>query len=103
MSENNKSDIESESLSAHVAICTLRYQNLDDKLESVKQNVNDKMDSMDDSVTEIKKSIAAMKDTLEDREATLTNRIIGWGIYIIGALLTVCGTILYHYLIAPRG
>lgn len=113
MGENNNSinttDIESESLEAHVAICSLRYQNLDDKLNSVKQNLTDKLDAVSENVdgkfsvlkeemSDMRESVKALTSALEEKSSATNEKWFNIGTYIIGALLSVCGALALHFL-----
>lgn len=53
MSELPTTNLERESLEAHVDLCALRYKNLDDRLS----NLEDKVDSIHKDITEGQKSM----------------------------------------------
>jgi hypothetical protein len=102
MAENNKAvdiaDIESESLEAHVAICSLRYQNLDDKLNAVSQNVDEKFTSLKSEISEIKDSVKTLTNALESKTSASNEKWFSIGTYVIGGLLSICGALALHFL-----
>lgn len=69
-------DIERESLEAHVELCAIRYNNLEHKLN----NLELRMDKFELHLIEIKKS-------LEIRDAASTKQTIGIFTTVVGALL----------------
>jgi hypothetical protein len=79
-------DIEKKSLEAHVELCAQRYKFLEDKLASVE----DKCDTLVTSISSVKISL--------DGLATKNNdRLIQWGIGIIGFLVATCTYLINHY------
>lgn len=68
-------DHEKESLEAHVDLCALRYQQLDDRLKNVEE-----------SLTEIRKDVI-------DGQKSLKKTIITTSGSIIVAIITLIGTI----------
>jgi len=89
-------DIEKKSLEAHVELCAERYKNLDNKLDNVENRVSDvekkldsKMHSVELVLDEIKEMIVSMRD---DRN----RQIIGWGIGILSALLSIIGFLVWE-------
>ena len=91
---NNSSDIERESLSAHVEICTLRYQNLDDKISAVKED----MTAVKGDVVSIRDDLKDLKDAMENKDHQSTNRLMQIGVGIIGGLLSICGALILKLL-----
>jgi hypothetical protein len=85
--ENKPSEIEKESLEAHVEICALRYENLQENLSSVKNDVSS-----------IKDDIKALKEAMEEKSSASTDKLFHIGTYIIGGLLTVVGTLVFKML-----
>ena len=83
----NVSEVESESLSAHVAICTLRYENLDDKLTNLKSEIS-----------EIKDSVKTLTTALEQKSSQSNEKWFSVGTYIIGGLLSIVGAFALHFL-----
>lgn len=79
-------DIEKKSLEAHVELCAERYKFLETKLESV----DEKLVAVVDSVSKVKSSLESMSTKNNDR-------LITWGIGIIGFLLATTTYLLTHY------
>lgn len=73
--EFTTTDHEKESLEAHVDLCAMRYQQLDERLQKV-----------EDSLIEIRKDVI-------DGQKSLRNTIITTTGAIIVAILGLCGTI----------
>ena len=82
------SEIEKKSLEAHVELCAERYNALEDKMEIMTANIS----HLCELVQEVKSSVTKMSEKN-------TDRLIGWGIAIIGFL---GGSVIYlitHYVI----
>jgi len=79
MSQILPSDIERESLDAHVSICALRYAQLDTRLTTLEE----KVDKLADAITESKSSMSKV--------------IIGAAATIVASLLGVVVTILMKF------
>jgi hypothetical protein len=77
-------EIEKTNLEAHAELCTERYINLQDKLE----NLGDRMDTIEHSIGEIKQLISSLGDQRN-------NQLIGWGITIIGSLISAVAFLAY--------
>jgi phage shock protein A len=81
-------DIEKKSLEAHVELCAQRYKFLEDKLASVEE----KCDTLVSTIAGVK--------TVVDAMATKNNdRLIQWGVGIIGFLIATCGYLINHYVV----
>ena len=81
-------DIEKNSLEAHVELCAERYNALEDKMTTMSVNIA----HLCDMVVEVKHNISKLNEKS-------TDRIINWGVAIIGSL---CASIIYlitHYVI----
>lgn len=85
---SDATDIEKKSLEAHVELCAQRYRYLEEKLETLEE----KMSAVADSVSCIKTSIDAMSNKNNDR-------LISWGIGIIGFLASTVGYLFFHYVL----
>jgi hypothetical protein len=72
------SNIESESLEAHVALCAERYQSM-----------NDKLDKLDDRVGKIESVIAEIKTYIVGLEKTAMSKLLGWAGWAIASLLSL--------------
>jgi hypothetical protein len=81
-------DIEKKSLEAHVELCAERYRMLELKIENVETTVG----SVKKMVTEVHE----MMQKITDKQ---TDRLIGWGIGIIGFLVGTVGWLLSHYVL----
>ena len=68
-------EIEKKSLEAHVELCAERYNALEDKMETMTVNIS----HLCDLVQEV-------KSTINDLNEKSTDRMIAWGIGIIGTL-----------------
>lgn len=78
-------DIEKESLEAHVELCAERYDRMAEKMENLEQ----RMDVIEATLTEIK-GILTIKETQAYR------KLISIAITVIGALsTTIVGLVLY--------
>jgi predicted nucleic acid-binding Zn-ribbon protein len=81
-------DIEKKSLEAHVELCAERYNALENKINTV-----------DDKITHLCAEITDVKDTLKKMSEKNNDRLIGWGIGIIGTLVAIVGYFISHYII----
>ena len=81
-------DIEKKSLEAHVELCSQRYKFLEDKLDSVEE----KCDTLVVSITELKNTVQTMATKNNDR-------LIQWGVGIIGFLVATCAYLINHYVL----
>jgi hypothetical protein len=79
-------DIEKKSLEAHVELCAERYKMLELKLESV----DGKIAEMHSDISSIAASVSKMAEKRNDQ-------LIGWGIGIIGALVSTVVWLLTQY------
>lgn len=77
---SDPTDIEKKSLEAHVELCAQRYKFLEEKLDSLES----KLSTVATTVTTVKDCVQQMSDKNQDR-------LVNWGIGIIGFLTaTVC-------------
>jgi phage shock protein A len=81
-------DIEKKSLEAHVELCSQRYKFLEDKLQSVE----DKCETLVVTISDVKKSLDGMATKNNDR-------LIQWGVGIIGFLIATCAYLINHYVL----
>ena len=81
-------DIEKKSLEAHVELCSQRYKFLEDKLQSVEE----KCETLVTTISDVKKSVDSMATKNNDR-------LIQWGIGIIGFLVATCAYLINHYVL----
>jgi|TARA_B100001063_G_C16429144_1_gene387988 chromosome segregation ATPase len=78
------SELEKESLEAHVDMCSERYNGLHRELK----NLSSRMDKFERMLTEMRDMMMKMKT---DRQSQL----ISWGIGIIGTLVAAVGALLF--------
>ena len=81
-------DIEKKSLEAHVELCAERYNALEDKLATMNQNIA----HLCDMVQEVKSSVSKLSEKNNDR-------LITWGVGIIGFLAASTIYLITHYVI----
>lgn len=81
-------DIEKKSLEAHVELCAQRYKFLEEKLESVEEKV-----------TQVVTSVATVKHTVETMAVKNNDRLISWGIGVIGFLVGTITYLVTHYVL----
>jgi prefoldin subunit 5 len=79
-------EIEKKSLEAHVELCAERYSSLDQRLD----NLGDKINRVEDCVEDIKEMMAAHVEKHNDR-------LIAWGVGIIGMLIGTIGWLMASY------
>jgi prefoldin subunit 5 len=79
-------DIEKKSLEAHVELCAERYNALEEKLETLE----DKINSVCAMIREVKECVGKMAEKNNDR-------LVTWGIGIIGTLAAVTIYLITHY------
>jgi len=80
-------DIEKKSLEAHVELCAERYNALEDKIAVL----DNKITSVGAMVKEVKEAVGKMSEKSNDR-------LIGWGVGIIGFLIVSLFGIMVHVL-----
>ena len=80
-------DIEKKSLEAHVELCAERYNALEDKIAVL----DNKITSVGAMVKEVKEAVGKMAEKNNDR-------LIGWGVGIIGFLIVSLFGIMVHVL-----
>tara|TARA_B100001093_G_C26510907_1_gene877457 strand:+ start:155 stop:409 length:255 start_codon:yes stop_codon:yes gene_type:complete len=81
------SDLEKESLEAHVDLCSERYNGLHRELK----NLGSRMDKFE-------KMLMEMRDMIIKQKTERNQQLIGWGIGIISALVASCGALLFMVL-----
>jgi len=81
-------EIEKKSLEAHVELCAERYNALEDKMTAMSENIA----HLCDMVAEVKYSVSKMSEKN-------TDRLIGWGVGIIGFLSASTIYLISHYVI----
>jgi chromosome segregation ATPase len=81
-------DIEKKSLEAHVELCAERYRFLEEKLES-----------MDEKVTTVVDSVSKVKDSIENMATKNNDRLIRWGLAIMGFMMGTITYLVTHYVL----
>jgi prefoldin subunit 5 len=79
-------EIEKKSLEAHVELCAQRYKFLEEKLDSLETKLN----TVAATVTTVKDCVQQMSEQSQDR-------LVNWGIGIIGFLVATVGWLLSQY------
>jgi dsDNA-binding SOS-regulon protein len=78
-------NIEKESLEAHVELCAERYDRMAERMEN-----------LDDRLTGVEQVLKEIKSMLTQKETETYKKMIGIGITLIGTLLTtLLGLIIY--------
>ena len=81
-------DIEKKSLEAHVELCAERYRLLELKIENVEADIGS-----------VKTMVAEVHDMMQKMSAKQTDRLIAWGVGIIGFLVATLGWLISHYVL----
>ena len=81
-------DIEKKSLEAHVELCAERYNQLEQKFE----HVEGKITGLENLMREVHDMVAKINEKN-------TDRLLNWGIGIIGALVATTVYLFTHYVI----
>jgi hypothetical protein len=81
-------DIEKKSLEAHVELCAERYNALEDKMETM----SEKISHLCTMVQEVKTSVSKLTEKNNDR-------LITWGVGIIGFLAASLVYVITHYIL----
>ena len=81
-------DIEKKSLEAHVELCAERYNALEDKMTAMSVSIA----HLCDMVSEVKSTVSKMSEKN-------TDRLIGWGVGIIGFLFVSTIYLISHYVL----
>lgn len=83
---SDTTDIEKKSLEAHVELCAQRYKFLEEKLET-----------MEEKLIAVATTVTSVKDCVQKISEKNNDRLINWGIGIIGFLVATVGYLLKHY------
>lgn len=81
-------DIEKKSLEAHVELCAERYNALEDRLST-----------LDGKITGVGAMLKELKETVGKMAEKNNDRLITWGVGIIGALTASLIYVIIHYVI----
>ena len=85
---SDPTDIEKKNLEAHVELCAERYRYLEEKLETVENKIS----GLNAVVSEIRAMMHEMMNKQNDR-------LINWGVGIIGTLVAVVAYFLITYVV----
>ena len=89
-------DIEKKNLEAHVELCAERYKNLDDKLDTVERRVSDVEKKLDIKMQAVESVLDEIKSMIMSMQQKRNNQLIGWGIGIIGTLVSTIAFLGWH-------
>lgn len=81
------SNLEKESLEAHVDLCSERYNGLHRELK----NLGSRMDKFE-------KMLMELRDMIMKQKSDRNQQLINWGIGIISTLVASCGALLWMVL-----
>lgn len=87
---------ERDSLEVHVDLCTLRYQQLEDRIQRVESKVNDLNIDLQDFKAEVRKNFDEIKNMISISKDHRFNTFVGTAATIIVALLGTLGYIITH-------
>ena len=79
-------DIEKKSLEAHVELCAESYRMLELKIQNVESDIGS-----------VKTMVTEVHGMMQQMSSKQTDRLISWGIGIIGFLVGTVGWLLSHY------
>lgn len=85
MVTTHTTDIEKESLEAHVELCAIRYGNLDKRLENLENRVES-----------IETHVVGIKEAIETSSHGQSKQLIAIGTTIIGVLITAIFGLVMH-------
>ena len=81
-------DIEKKSLEAHVELCAERYRMLELKIQNVESDVSS-----------VKTMVTEVHGMMQKMSAKQNDRLISWGIGIIGSLIGLVGWLISQYIL----
>lgn len=81
-------DIEKKSLEAHVELCAERYRMLELKIQNVESDIGS-----------VKIIVSEVHGMMQKMAAKQNDRLISWGIGIIGSLIGLVGWLLANYVL----
>ena len=79
-------EIEKKSLEAHVELCAERYSSLDQRLDNLGNNI-----------TKVERCTEDIREIMAAHVEKHNERLIGWGVGIIGALIGTIGWLMATY------
>ena len=78
--------LEKKSLEAHVDLCAQRYKFLEEKLETI-----------EDRMEQLEKNVETVKDLIQHMSDKQNDRLMQWGMGLIGSLIAVIGWLVINY------
>ena len=81
-------DIEKKSLEAHVELCAERYRMLELKIQNVESDIGS-----------VKTIVSEVHGMMQKMTAKQNDRLISWGIGIIGSLIGLVGWLISQYVL----
>ena len=84
-------DIEKESLEAHVELCAQRYDAMKDNMER-----------MEERLTNVEVIVKQIKDMLAEKENQAYKKLLGIGFTIIGSLITILASMALYIIKIPH-
>lgn len=81
-------DIEKKSLEAHVELCAERYKLLETKIESI-----------DEKIDTLFSVIAELRGIVQSSATKNNDRLVSWGLGVIGFLVATVGWLVSHYVL----
>ena len=99
----SSTEIEKKNLEAHVELCAERYKSLEEKLDNLDQRVSaieKKIDSKMQTIEEkVENKFGEIKKAIVDLQEKRNTQIVGWGVSIIGTLISILLTLLWKFVI----
>ena len=83
---SDTTEIEKKSLEAHVELCAERYSSLDMRL-----------DNLGDQVNKVEQCVADIREIMTAHVEKHNDRLIAWGVGIIGTLIGAIGWLIATY------
>jgi predicted nucleic acid-binding Zn-ribbon protein len=99
----SSTEIEKKNLEAHVELCAERYKslevkldNLDERVSTIEKKIDSKMQMIE---TKVEDKFSEIKRTIIDLQEKRNTQIIGWGVSIIGTLISILLTLLWKFVV----
>jgi len=92
------SDIERESLDAHVELCGERYKQLHDKLDAVNHRLDEKVESINTRLDKQESTLQEIKTAVANSDNNRSNQVSNWAFLIIVLLLGGMGGLVIYIL-----
>jgi acetate kinase len=89
-------NIEKQSLEAHVELCAERYKTLNDKLDTVGNRVTDVEQKFDKKMEAVEKALGDIKNMIMCMQNSRNRQLIAWGSSVIAVLAGAVGSLLWY-------